>query len=113
MDVKAVLIKLNPDSQPHLATWLSEIARLKDEAITSIRNEGVSVETWFEVQIAGEQYLLAYIRSEDLAKAVEVAAHSTLEVDRMHQQFKRDTWDRSTMIECTLLVDLHTEAEPA
>ncbi|MBD9484291.1 hypothetical protein IB229_14995 [Pseudomonas sp. PDM14] len=113
MDVKAVLIKLKPDSQVHLATWLSEITRLKDEAITSIRNEGISVESWFEVQIAGEQYLLAYIRAGDAARAAEVAASSTLEVDRMHQQFKRDTWERSGMIDCKLLIDLHSEAESA
>lgn len=113
MDVKAVLIKLKPDSQAHLANWLSEITRLKDEAITSIRNEGIRVESWFEVQIAGEQYLLAYIRAGDAVRAAEVAANSTLEVDRIHQQFKRDTWERDGMIECTLLVDLHTDVEPA
>ena len=35
-----------------------------------------------------------------------IGAQSSLEVDAVHRQFKRDTWDREGMIDCELLVDL-------
>lgn len=107
MDVKAVLIRLKPDTSTQVTEWQERILQLKAQAIDSVRNEGIEVESWFQVQIAGEHYLLAYIRSDDIARAEAVGAQSTLEVDAVHRQFKLDAWDRSGMIECELLVDLH------
>ncbi|WP_252273012.1 DUF6176 family protein [Pseudomonas subflava] len=108
MDVKAVLICLKPDTAPRVADWQTRILQLKEQAIESIRNEGIEVESWFQVQLAGEHYLLAYIRSGDIARAEAIGAESTLEVDAVHRQFKLDAWDRNGMIECELLVDLQT-----
>ncbi|MDD0843974.1 DUF6176 family protein [Pseudomonas sp. Gutcm_11s] len=106
MDAKAVLIRLKPDTATLVADWREQILRLKEQAIESIRNEGIAVESWFQVQLAGEHYLLAYIRSGDIARAEAIGAQSTLEVDAVHRQFKRDTWDHNSMIPCELLVDL-------
>ena len=106
MDVKAVLIRLKPDTATQVADWQARILQLKEQAIESIRNEGIEVESWFQVIIANEQYLLAYIRTADIARAQAIGAQSTLEVDAVHRQFKLDTWDPSCMIDCELLVDL-------
>jgi hypothetical protein len=106
MDVSAILIRLKPDTAPLVASWQERILQLKEQAIESIRNEGIEVESWFQVQLAGEHYLLAYIRSGDIARAEVIGAQSPLEVDAVHRQFKLDTWDPSYMIECELLVDL-------
>ena len=106
MDVKAVLIRLKPDTTTQVTDWQTRILQLKEQAIESIRSEGIEVESWFQVQIAGEHYLLAYIRSGDIARAEAIGAESTLEVDAVHRQFKLETWDPTCMIDCELLVDL-------
>lgn len=106
MDVKARLIRLKPDTDALVAGWQERILQLKEQAIESIRNQGIEVESWFQVQIAGEHYLLAYIRSQDVERAQTIGAQSSLAVDAVQRQFKRDTWDREGMIDCELLVDL-------
>ena len=63
MDVKARLIKLRASSEGDVYTWKSEIERLREEALLSIKNEGVMIESWFQGEISGEPYLLAYTRA--------------------------------------------------
>jgi len=99
MDIKAVLIKLKPNSEKTVQEWRREIERLRDQAIQSLRNEDISVESWFKTEISGESYLLAYIRANDIEKAHKVVAESTLKVDEIHQQFKKDCWEREGSIE--------------
>lgn len=106
MDVKAVLIKLKPDTDQSVKHWQAQIERLKEEAIESIRNEGITIESWFQAEISGDKYLLAYLRSENLEQAYRITAASKLEVDKVHQQFKRSTWDRHGIVDCELLIDL-------
>ncbi len=106
MDVKARLIKLRPSSDGDVYAWKSEIERLREEALLSIKNEGVMIESWFQGEISGEPYLLAYIRAADIAAAQKVAEKSSLEVDRIHGKFKLEAWDQSEVIDFELLVDL-------
>lgn len=106
MDVVAKMIKLKPDSSDKIVKWQSELNRLRDEVIQSIMNEGVQVESWFQTEINGEPYLLAYSRAADFQKAGQVAAKSELEVDKIHRQFKVDTWEREGSIDFQLLVDI-------
>jgi len=106
MDVKAVLIKLKPNSENDVQSWKNEIERLRDQAIQSLRNENITIESWFKTEISGEKYLLAYIRANDIKKSQKIAANSTLEVDKIHQQFKRNCFEKNDNINFELLVDL-------
>jgi hypothetical protein len=45
LDVKAVLIRLKPDTATQVADWQTRILQLKDQAIESIRSEGIEVES--------------------------------------------------------------------
>ena len=47
MDVKAYLIKLKKDSGDRVSEWASTINARKDEALATLRDEGVKVESWF------------------------------------------------------------------
>lgn len=51
MDVGAVLIKLKPDTLDHVEAWKKELNERKDEAIETLRAEGVHVESWFHFGI--------------------------------------------------------------
>ncbi|APU48015.1 DUF6176 family protein [Acinetobacter junii] len=103
MDVGAVLIKLKQDTLANVDAWKIEIEQRKDEAIQTLQAEGVTIESWFHLELDGNNYLIAYIRSHDIGHAQQVARNSSFEIDKVHKQFKQN-WER--IIPATLLVDL-------
>ncbi|MBJ8441282.1 DUF6176 family protein [Acinetobacter junii] len=103
MDVGAVLIKLKQDTLANVDAWKIEIEQRKDEAIQTLKAEGVTIESWFHLELDGNNYLIAYIRSHDIGHAQQVARNSSFEIDKVHKQFKQN-WER--IIPATLLVDL-------
>ena len=110
MDVGAALIKLKPNTWSKVKTWQQQFEQRKVEAIETLQAEGVTVESWFHVQIEGQDYLIAYMRAVDLVKAQQMAKTSPFEIDQVHQQFKRDCWEK--VIPATLLFDLDNNEQP-
>ncbi|GAA5631441.1 hypothetical protein Acal02_02071 [Acinetobacter calcoaceticus] len=108
MDVGAVLIKLKTNTQAEVEAWQQEIEKRKAEAIQTLQAEGVKVESWFQLELNGENYLLAYTRAKDIAQAQQVAKKSSFEIDKYHQQFKQH-WEQ--VIPTTLLIDLENNDE--
>lgn len=53
MDVGAVLIRLKPNSMSNVAAWQAELNARKNEAIETLKAEGVFVESWFHVELEG------------------------------------------------------------
>ena len=106
MDVFARLIKLKPDTDDEVQRWAETINKRKDEALASLKSEGVAIESWFSLSLDGEKYLILYMRSDSQAKADAAAAESEHAIDEIHQQFKVDTWVRGAGGVGTLLVDL-------
>lgn len=103
MDVGAVLIKLKPDVLDQVEQWQNEMNARKDEAIETLQAEGIEVEPWFHLQLEGSDYLLAYMRAQDIAKAQEIGRKSWFSIDQVHKQFKGN-WAK--VIPVQLLVDL-------
>ena len=60
MDVGAVLIKLKTNTLANVEAWQQEIEQRKAEAIQTLQAEGVKVESWFQLELDGNHYLLAY-----------------------------------------------------
>ncbi|QHH97915.1 DUF6176 family protein [Acinetobacter dispersus] len=108
MDVGAVLIKLKANRQAEVEAWQREIKQRKVEAIQTLQAEGVTVESWFQLEIEGENYLLAYMRAKDIALAQQVARNSCFDIDQVHRQFKQH-WEQ--VIPAQLLVDLENNEE--
>ena len=103
MDVGAVLIKLKANSMQNVEAWQAELNGRKFEAIETLKAEGVFVESWFHVELEGQDYLIAYMRAEDIAKAQQIGRESQFPIDAMHKQFKQN-WEKG--YKATLLVDL-------
>ena len=103
MDVGAVLIQLKPNALTHVDAWQAELNARKDEAIETLKAEGVLVESWFYLELEGKDYLLAYMRAENIQKAQAVAKKSRLPIDQVHKQFKSN-WAK--VIPAKLLLDL-------
>ncbi|ENW81938.1 hypothetical protein F909_01627 [Acinetobacter sp. ANC 3929] len=108
MDVGAVLIKLKTNRQTEVEAWQQEIERRKAEAIQTLQAEGVKVESWFQLELNDENYLLAYTRAKDIAQAKQMARNSSFEIDKVHQQFKQH-WEQ--IIPAKLLIDLENNDE--
>ena len=111
MDVKAYLVKLKEDSGDRVSEWAGSINSRRDEALATLRAEGMEVESWFLLSLNGEDYLLSYMRTEDMQRAKPVGKESMHDIDAYHQQFKRDTWVRGSVTELQLLVDLSLERD--
>lgn len=103
MDVGTVLIKLKPNTMPNVEAWQKELNARKDEAIETLKAEGVSVESWFHVVLEGQDYLIAYMRAENIVKAQQIGRESQFPIDAIHKAFKQN-WERG--YKATLLVDL-------
>ena len=103
MDVGAVLIQLKPESKANVEQWQKELNCRMAEAIETLRAEGVYIESWFYVELAGLDYLIAYMRAEDIERAQAIGRQSQFPIDQLHKQFKSN-WLK--VIPARLLVDL-------
>ena len=104
MEVNCVIIELKPDSLGLVEEWSRHILLNKDEAISTLQNEGVTIETFFLAKIEDKDYLVAYMRAKSMEKAIEAVKESISEIDAYHQQFKRDVWVKG--MQSKLVLDL-------
>jgi uncharacterized protein DUF6176 len=106
VDVVATLIELKPRSSEAIEAWAAYVAENRAAAEETLRAEGVTIESWFEVSIGGKEYLLCYMRAASIRAAHEVARQSQNPVDAYHQEFKRKAWVKGENVNGRLLVDL-------
>lgn len=84
MEIASGLIKLNPDSNAKVEEWRETMTSRFDEAVATLAHEGVEIESWFRVQIEGQDYLLWYMRAESVQKAFELAQTFKHPIDEYH-----------------------------
>lgn len=106
-DVVCAKVWLQPGSEERVRAWALHIQGHRAEALRSLEDEGVVIESVFFDPNAGQPCLIYYMRSASEAQAVAVAKRSVHAIDSYHQRFKRDTWTRVERLE--LLVDLYRE----
>jgi len=105
LDVGAALIKLKPNSLSNVDEWKQELQNRKQEAIQTLKAEGVYVESWFHIELEGQDYLLAYMRADDIAHAQRVSKTSPFDIDKVHKKFK-ENWEKG--YSAKLLIDLES-----
>ena len=86
MEIAAGLIELKDGAEQSVATWRDTLASRRDEVMQSLRNEGVETESWFEVEISGKRFLLWYMRTQSMDKALETFKNSTNDIDIFHRE---------------------------
>lgn len=92
MDVVASIIELKPNSLDRVEEWATTLNKYADQAIATLQDEGVRIESWFYLSLDEKDYLLCYMRAESIKKAHQVVRVSPHAIDAYHQQFKKDTW---------------------
>jgi Family of unknown function (DUF6176) len=104
MDVVVSVIELKPNSLDRVEEWAATLNERADEAIATLQDEGIRIESWFHLSLDDKDYLLCYMRAESIKKAHQVVRSSPHAIDAYHQQFKKDTWGVGKS--ARLLVDL-------
>ena len=74
METAAGLIKLKSSAKEHVEDWCNTMKKRRDEALQTLRDEGVVVESWCQVEIEGAPYLLWYMRADSIDRVWEIAA---------------------------------------
>ena len=92
MEVSCILIELKPDSRARVEEWAAHISANRAEAISTLENEGVTIESFFSLSISGKDYLICYMRAGSMEKAHNAVANSISKIDAYHKQFQKDTW---------------------
>ena len=104
MEIAAGLIKVKQESHELVETWASTIRQRTREALLTLHDEGVQIESWFELEIEGSKYLLWYMRAESIEKIWEAFATSKHEIDLFHLESMTAITEEN--IQTTPLVDI-------
>ena len=70
-DVVLSVQKIRPGGAEQLEERFASQAERKAELVTQLEAEGITVESVFIHEIAGDQYLLYYIEADDFDEAIE------------------------------------------
>ncbi len=103
-ETRCIKIKLKPNSLEKVREWTKTINERKDEALATLRDENVILETVFLDQTNEGDFLIYVMKAESFAKAQAVFEKSVHGIDEYHQNFKRECWEDGKKLE--ILVDL-------
>jgi len=103
METTCSRIKLKPNSLGKVNEWAKELNSRKNEALKTLRDEGVIIESVFLEKTNEGDYLIYYMKLESQEKAKEVVSKSKHSIDEYHKNFKIATWEKGERLE--LLVD--------
>jgi len=105
--VQCVRIRLNPGMIDRAREWAAVINSRRDEALATLHDEGVTIESVFLERAQDGDYLIYYMRARSFEEAARAVSESQHEIDAYHQRFKREAWASQTELEA--LVDLDVE----
>jgi len=111
-ETRCIKIKLKPGNLKRVLEWAKTLNETRrEEAMATLRDEGVIIESYFLERTPECDYLIAFMKAESFEKAQNIFQRSSHEIDRYHQQFKNDVW--ASVQPMVLLVDLDRTAEVA
>jgi hypothetical protein len=104
-ETRCVKIGLKPGSLERVREWAETLNETRrEEALTTLKDESVIVESYFLDRAEDGDYLIAFLKAESFEQARRAVETSTHDIDRYHQAVKKDTWESRQELE--LLVDL-------
>lgn len=92
MEISCVIIELKPGSKTRVNEWANFILSNEGSALSTLKDEGVTLESYFLVEIESKDYLLGYMRAKSVSKAHDVVKESLSAIDAYHKQFQKDCW---------------------
>ncbi len=108
MEVRCIKVKLRKNSLNQVRNWFSVLLSRKDEVLETLRKENIIVESAFLDRIGNIDYLIYYIKSPDIKRALEVFKNSCLSIDEFYKKKWRELCEESVVLDVLLDVDLLT-----
>ena len=106
MEYASGLIKLKPGIENKVAEWRNTIASRLDEAAKTLQDEDVQIESWFEVEIDGNKYLLWYLRAKSIKRVFEVSMQLKHPIDKFHYELMEEITAKNGNILAQPLIDI-------
>jgi ribosomal protein L4 len=106
METACYRIKLKAGMINDAKNWAEHLNSRTKEVLGLLKSEGVTVESAFLDQVNGEDYLIYYLRAENLENAHKIASESNHPVDIFHRNSMKQISDGSTTL--VKLVDFST-----
>jgi len=103
-ETRCFKIKLKPNSLEKVREWAKTIDGRKREALATLRDEGVILETVFLDRTSEGDFLIYLMKAESSEKAHEAVQKSVHAIDAYHQNFKKETSETGKKLE--MLIDL-------
>ena len=102
-------IKLKTDSLDRVRDWARTINQRKSEAIETLRDETVIIESVFLDRTEHGDYLIAMMKAESFERSAGAVKKSVHPIDEYHRRAMQDVREEKTELE--LLVDLDRMSE--
>ena len=77
METRAFRIKLKPGSRDRVREWAEQITRRQEEALETLRDEGVLLESFFLDQQDDQDYLIGIMTAASFERSQAVVQDST------------------------------------
>lgn len=84
-DVVLVKQKIEDGKTPQLKEWMAEIRERDEEALETLKNEGMHSEAAFLEHTDDGDFLIYYMKADDWEQAVESFEQSSHEIDEEHK----------------------------
>lgn len=107
-EVVCARVWLKPGSEARVRQWANYISDHRSEALQTLQEEGVTIESVFLDETLDKPCLIYYMRSASQAQAIAVAEKSAHAIDEYHKNFQRETWLKVDRLE--LLLDLYRDS---
>jgi hypothetical protein len=111
MEIASGLVKLKPGSDEKVEEWRKTISSRLNEAIATLKDEGVEIESWFKVEIEGHDFLLWYMRAESITRAFEVSQTLKHPIDQFHYKLMAEIMDTNGRIIAQPIMDITSKTE--
>jgi hypothetical protein len=111
MEIASGLIKLKPGSDEKVEKWRETISSRLNEAIATLNDEGVEIESWFKIEVGGQKFLLWYMRAESIARAFEVSQTLKHPIDQFHYKLMAEIMDTDGRILAQPIIDITSKTE--
>jgi len=86
METICIRIKIKQGALDDVRTWFQTLRERPNEVLQSLENEGVIIESVFLDSHGKDNYLIYYMKAENLSHARGIASKSILPIDEYHRK---------------------------
>lgn len=108
-EVECFKIKVKSNHLPRVKEWADYLKERSKEVKALLKKEGMDIESVFLDSAPDGDYLVYYVRAQDLAKTRKASAESKHEIDEYHRKVMGEIRESFSRLEC--LIDFSTLSE--